>query len=96
MLGLEGKTPPSDVITRGVIGAGGRGSGFVLKNEPGGPYRTLAVCDVDEGRLKSAVAKAGEPCRGYRDFRDLLDRFYSTASSAVFAHEGMVDKFVGD
>jgi predicted dehydrogenase len=74
VLGLEGKTPPSDVITRGVIGAGGRGSGFVLKNEPGGPYRTLAVCDVDEGRLKSAVAKAGEPCRGYRDFRDLLDR----------------------
>lgn len=29
-------------------------------------------------------------------FRALLDRFYSTASKVVFAHEGSVDKFVGD
>lgn len=29
-------------------------------------------------------------------YRALLDRFYSTASSVVFAHEGQVDKFVGD
>jgi len=25
-----------------------------------------------------------------------LDRFYTTASQVVFAHDGMVDKFVGD
>jgi adenylate cyclase len=30
------------------------------------------------------------------DFRRLLDRFYTTASEVVFAHDGMVDKFVGD
>jgi adenylate cyclase len=30
------------------------------------------------------------------EFRSLLDRFYSTASGVVFAHDGMVDKFVGD
>jgi len=30
------------------------------------------------------------------EFRDLLDRFYSVASAAVFAHGGIVDKFVGD
>jgi adenylate cyclase len=30
------------------------------------------------------------------DFRDLLDRFYTTASETVFAHNGIVDKFVGD
>ncbi|HET7686518.1 MAG TPA: adenylate/guanylate cyclase domain-containing protein [Candidatus Limnocylindria bacterium] len=29
-------------------------------------------------------------------FRTLLDRFYSVASNVVFAHEGEVDKFVGD
>jgi adenylate cyclase len=29
-------------------------------------------------------------------FRDLLDRFYSTATAVVFAHDGMIDKFVGD
>jgi adenylate cyclase len=30
------------------------------------------------------------------EFRSLLDRFYTTASRAVFAHDGLVDKFVGD
>lgn len=29
-------------------------------------------------------------------FRELLDRFYTTASGVVFANDGMVDKFVGD
>ena len=29
-------------------------------------------------------------------FRDLLDRFYTTASAVVFDHDGSVDKFVGD
>ena len=29
-------------------------------------------------------------------FHGLLDRFYSTASSVVFDHDGSVDKFVGD
>ena len=30
------------------------------------------------------------------EYHALLDRFYSTASSVVFAHDGYVDKFVGD
>jgi adenylate cyclase len=30
------------------------------------------------------------------EFRDLMDRFYSTASKVVFDHDGSVDKFVGD
>lgn len=30
------------------------------------------------------------------EFHVLLDRFYTTASGAVFAHDGLVDKFVGD
>jgi adenylate cyclase len=30
------------------------------------------------------------------DFKALLDRFYDVASQAVFDHDGMVDKFVGD
>jgi adenylate cyclase len=33
---------------------------------------------------------------GTSAFRDLLHRFYSTASRVVFDHDGMVDKFVGD
>ena len=30
------------------------------------------------------------------DFRRLMDRFYDTAASVVFDHDGIVDKFVGD
>jgi adenylate cyclase len=30
------------------------------------------------------------------DFHHLLDRFYTTASTVVFDHDGTVDKFVGD
>ncbi|MGH2600247.1 MAG: adenylate/guanylate cyclase domain-containing protein [Dehalococcoidia bacterium] len=30
------------------------------------------------------------------EFHALLDRFYTTASDTVFAHNGIVDKFVGD
>ena len=29
-------------------------------------------------------------------FRDLMNRFYSTATKVVFDHDGSVDKFVGD
>jgi adenylate cyclase len=30
------------------------------------------------------------------EYRSVLNRFYTAASSVVFAHDGMVDKFVGD
>jgi adenylate cyclase len=30
------------------------------------------------------------------EFRGLMDRFYDTAATVVFDHDGMVDKFVGD
>lgn len=30
------------------------------------------------------------------EFRRLMDRFYDTAAGAVFDHDGLVDKFVGD
>jgi adenylate cyclase len=30
------------------------------------------------------------------DFRQLMDRFYDTAATVVFDHDGIVDKFVGD
>jgi adenylate cyclase len=30
------------------------------------------------------------------DFRGIMDRFYDTGATAVFDHDGIVDKFVGD
>lgn len=43
-------------------------------------------------RGSTALAETMSPGQ----FRDLLDRFYTTASNVVFEHDGFVDKFVGD
>jgi adenylate cyclase len=43
-------------------------------------------------RGSTALAEKMSPT----EYRDLLDRFYTAASRVVFAHDGMVDKFVGD
>ena len=65
------RTPaPSDQLTRAIIGVGGMGLGHI-KYEDG---RLLAVCDVDEGHLKTALEAAGPGVRGYRDFRAVLAR----------------------
>src|SRR5437762_9619035 len=75
VLGGPGVTPPSETITRGVVGTGGQGmGGHVTKNEEGKTAVTLAVCDVDKRHLDAAVKKAGGPVKGYSDFRALLDR----------------------
>jgi predicted dehydrogenase len=74
VLGGPGVTPPSDVITRGVIGTGGMGMGHVTPFVEGETPATLAVCDVDSGHLAQALRKAGPSCKGYSDFRRLLER----------------------
>ena len=77
VLGGTGHTAPSDTITHAVIGVGGMGRGhvgYVLRDREA---RLLAVCDVDEKHLGQALdmaVKAGHPCKGYRDFRSVLDR----------------------
>ena len=50
---------------------------------------TMLFADI---RGSTAIAEKMSPT----EYRDLLDRFYTAASSVVFAHDGMVDKFVGD
>ncbi len=75
VLGGPGRTAPSDVITRAVIGTGGRGmAGFVTKNVEGRPPITLAVCDVDKRHLANALRKTQRACEGYTDFRRVLER----------------------
>jgi adenylate cyclase len=43
-------------------------------------------------RGSTAIAERITPT----EFRAILDRFYTAASNAVFAHGGILDKFVGD
>ena len=73
VLGGVGYTPPSEVITRGVIGTGGMGmAAHVKPNLEGQPPVTLAVCDVDQKHLARALKKAGDGCDGYSDWRRVL------------------------
>ena len=74
VLGGPAQTPPSEILAHAIVGVGGMGSGHVdyAKNDPGA--RLLAVCDVDAGHLAGAVKKAGGDCKGYKDFREVLDR----------------------
>jgi predicted dehydrogenase len=74
VLGGAGQRPPSDVITRAVIGTGGMGHGHIHTNAENQAPVTLAVCDVDKDRLASAIKKAGSGCTAYSDFRSILDR----------------------
>ena len=70
VLGGQGYTPPSDEVTKAVIGVGGMGRGHMDYEGA----RLLAVCDVDQEHLRSALEKAGPGVDGYRDFRQVLDR----------------------
>src|SRR6185295_6247878 len=76
VLGGPGVTPPSETITRAVVGTGSQGNSdaHVLKNKEGATAVTLAVCDVDKPHLENALKKAGGRVQGYSDFRRVLDR----------------------
>ncbi|MCY3024119.1 MAG: Gfo/Idh/MocA family oxidoreductase, partial [Planctomycetota bacterium] len=73
VLGAEGQTAASDKITHAVVGVGGMGMGhldYVLGDKGA---RLIAVCDVDTRHL-DAAQKKGAGCKGYHDFREMLDR----------------------
>lgn len=72
VLGGAGFTPPSEMLTRAVIGVGGMGMGHVKSINT--ECKLLAVCDVDAKHLEAAVKAGGPDCKGYRDFREVLER----------------------
>lgn len=70
VLGGQGYTAPSDELTKAVIGVGGMGR--VHLTYPGS--RLLAVCDVDAAHLDTALELSGPGVKGYKDFREVLER----------------------
>jgi len=70
VLGGPGYVSPSDEITKAVIGVGGMGHWHLT--EPGA--RLVAVCDVDDEHLQSALNVGGKDVVAYHDFRELLER----------------------
>jgi myo-inositol 2-dehydrogenase / D-chiro-inositol 1-dehydrogenase len=72
VLGGEGIVPPSETLTKAVIGVGGMGQGHLKSINP--KSKLLAICDVDEKHLQSSLKAVGEGVKGYRDFREVLAR----------------------
>src|SRR6266511_708777 len=72
VLGGAGFTPPSEVLTRAVIGTGGMGMGHVKSINTA--CKLLAVCDVDEQQPQAAIKAGGDDVKGYKDFREVLAR----------------------
>jgi myo-inositol 2-dehydrogenase / D-chiro-inositol 1-dehydrogenase len=70
VLGGPGYTPPSDELTKAVIGIGGMGR-WHLGNTGD---RLVAVCDVDEEHLQHGLTVGGPSVKGYKDFRELLEQ----------------------
>ncbi len=70
ILGGKDFTAASDQLTKAVIGVGGMGRAHL--RYPGA--RLLAVCDVDENHLNTALEIAGPGVKGYKDFREVLNR----------------------
>ena len=70
VLGGPGYIAPSDELTRAIIGVGGMGKGHIRYTDG----RLLAVCDVDSNHLHEAMGIAGKGVKGYRDYREVLQR----------------------
>jgi predicted dehydrogenase len=72
VLGLGGQTPPSEELTKGIIGCGGISAEHLRM-----PGRLLALCDVDSKHLAARIEQSGgegKGITGYQDFRELIAR----------------------
>ena len=64
----KGFIPPSDQLTKAIIGVGGMGQNHIkYGNTP-----VLAVCDVNKQNLATAAAKVGGGVKTFTDYRDVL------------------------
>lgn len=67
VLGGNGFIPPSDQLTKAIIGVGGMGRGHI-------PYegtRVVAICDVDTKHLELAQSQIDYDVKKFRDFREV-------------------------
>jgi myo-inositol 2-dehydrogenase/D-chiro-inositol 1-dehydrogenase len=73
ILGLNGQTPPSEELTRAIIGCGGISASHLRM-----PGRILGLCDVDSKRLgsrmKQVQGKGNNDVKAYHDFREIIAR----------------------
>jgi predicted dehydrogenase len=72
VLGAAGQTPPSERIRLGVIGCGGLGKSNLGACAKHPDVVVTAACDVWEDRLQPVLEKHKASCKGFKDFRELL------------------------
>jgi len=77
-LGFGGFVAPSERITLGAIGCGGKGRNNTNRFLRDKRVQVVAACDVDQNHLKLCVDSVNkkytnEDCRAFGDFRELLD-----------------------
>jgi predicted dehydrogenase len=75
----QAATPPSNKVTMGIVGIGGRGSQLLPIFMHQDDVRILAVCDVvkdhrDKAKATVDAYNGDTACAAYRDFRELLAR----------------------
>mgnify|MGYP001770747182 CR=1 FL=1 len=73
-VGRGGKPAPSERIAVGLIGAGGMGRANLHNCAQYPDVVVTAVCDVWKQRLDTALEPFKSTARGYRDYRELLER----------------------
>ncbi len=64
----KGYIPPSDQLTKAVIGVGGMGRNHF----PYAGTRVVAICDVDSNHLKEAAAMLQNDVKTFSDYREVL------------------------
>lgn len=83
VLGAAGATPPSEKIRLGVIGCGGLGKSNLSNCAKHPDVVVTAACDVWEDRLQPVLEKHKASCKGFKDFRELLQ--YKDLDAVIIA-----------
>jgi predicted dehydrogenase len=68
VLGGNGYLPPSDQLTKAIIGVGGMGRGHIRYEDT----RVIAICDVDKLHLEKAQSMIDYEVKKFHDFREVL------------------------
>jgi predicted dehydrogenase len=72
VLGAQGATPPSERIRLGLIGCGHMGRANLGNCAAFPDVVVTAVCDVDPNRLEPTLEQFKGTCRGFHDYRQML------------------------
>jgi predicted dehydrogenase len=73
-LGRNGKPPPSERINLGIIGCGGMGTSNLTTCARFPDVVVTAACDVWDARLETVVEGHKSTCKGYQDYREMLQQ----------------------